>query len=165
MSINHAIDSYWNRLSLLSSRGNLSPHDRLNMMLNIGLDALGMDMGIVSRVVGQEYSIEFCSNRRYEGTQFALNQTYCDLTLHHNDVVDITHISQSPKQHSVYNALQIESYIGLPLELHGQTYGTLCFVRAEPRSHTFSQDDINFMCMLAQAVRNTLEEMLVCATY
>lgn len=165
MSINHSINNYWNRFSSLTRRGNLSAHDRLNMMLNIGLDVLGMDMGIVSRVVGQDYTIKFCSNRRYEGTQFALNQTYCDLTLHHNAVVDLAHIGQILNQSQSYGAMQIESYIGIPLNIQGQTYGTFCFIQAEPRSEAFSQDDIDFLAMLAQAVSNTLSEMLVSASY
>jgi hypothetical protein len=65
MSVHPIIDGQWNRLNSLAGRGNLSTMDWLRMMLNIGMDALGMDMGIISHIVGQDYTIQFCTHPRY----------------------------------------------------------------------------------------------------
>jgi two-component system, sensor histidine kinase len=158
MTITHPFDSHWNRFNLLTQRGNLSTQETLKLMLNIGLDALSMDMGIVSRIVGQDYTIEFCSNRHYLGTHFALTQTYCEWTVQHGAVVDIANIGQIFSQHPHENALHVESYIGIPLVLQGHVYGTLCFVRAKPRPQLFTPDDLHFIYKLAQKVSNTLNE-------
>ena len=158
MTMTHTFDSQWNRFNLLTQRGNLTTHETLKLMLNIGLDVLNMDMGIVSRVVEQDYTIKFCSNRHYVGASFALSQTYCEWTLQHGAVVDIANIGQIFNQHPHENALHIESYIGIPLVVYGQIYGTLCFVRAEPRPQLFTPDDIHFIQKLAKKVSSTLNE-------
>src|SRR5687768_7671426 len=110
MSVHPIVDSQWNRLNLLASRGNLSTVNWLKMMLNIGLDALNMDMGIISRIVGQDYNVQFCTHPRYSGKQFFLTETYCDLTLQHNDLVHFKHISQTFHGQPIDDAMQVESY-------------------------------------------------------
>jgi transcriptional regulator with GAF, ATPase, and Fis domain len=161
MSVHPIVDSQWNRLNLLASRGNLSTVNWLKMMLNIGLDALNMDMGIISHIVGEDYNVQFCTHPRYTGKQFFLTETYCDLTLQHNDLVHFKHISQTFHGQPIDEAMQAESYIGMPLYVQGQVYGTVCFVRAEPRRRDFSHDDVKFMAMLTQAVANAFQEAAV----
>jgi GAF domain-containing protein len=161
MSVHPIIDSQWNRLNLLAGRGHLSTVDWLRMMLNIGMDALGMDMGIISHVVGEDYNIQFCTHQRYAGKQFYLSQTYCDLTLQQDDLLHLKHISQIFNGQPIDDVIHIESYIGMPLYVQGQVYGTVCFVRAEPRHRDFSHDDMKFMAMLTQAVANAFQEAVV----
>jgi GAF domain-containing protein len=86
---------------------------------------------------------------------------YCDLTLQHNDLLHIKHISQTFNGQPIDDAMHVESYIGMPLYVQGQVYGTVCFVRAEPRRKDFSYDDMKFMMMLAQAVANAFNEAAV----
>ena len=158
MSIHHVMNSQWNRLNLLASRGNLSTVEWLKMMLNIGLDVLGMDMGIISHIVGEDYNVQFSTNPHFRGKHFNLTETYCDLTLQQSDLVHLAHISQTFNGQPIYDALHVESYIGIPLHVQGQVYGTVCFVRAEPRRKDFTADEVKFMVMLAQAVANAFNE-------
>ena len=155
------IDSSWNRLNLLAQRGHLATGDWVRMMLNIGLDVLGMDMGIISHIVGQDYTVQFSTNPRYNGKQFALTETYCNLTLQHNEPVHLAHISRAFDEQLLDGRMSIESYIGMPLYVGEQLYGTVCFVRTEPRRKDFTADELKFMVMLTQAVANVFAEAMV----
>jgi GAF domain-containing protein len=137
------------------------PADWLEMHLNIGLDVLQMDLGVICRVSGQEHTVQYSTNHNFIRQHRQLENTLCDLTLQHNAVFAITHIQQTVyREHPAYDNCPFECYIGIPLIVCGETYGTLNFIRVQPHAKDFSEADVNFIRALADRINRVLESSI-----
>ncbi|MGD9209662.1 MAG: hypothetical protein PVI90_02750, partial [Desulfobacteraceae bacterium] len=66
--------------------------------LNVGLEIFDLKMGIIGRIDGRKYTIEYVVSKSMDltvGQTFDLGQTYCDLTISANDVVATSHMGNS----------------------------------------------------------------------
>lgn len=118
-------------------------------VLQQGLAMLNMDLGIVSKIEADRYSvIHFIpSSAPLEvGQMFTLGNTYCALTIEEQDVVAIEHMAKSSYVgHPCYESFGLESYIGVPVFVEGKPYGTLNFSSTSIRKQVFTEADKNFV--------------------
>ena len=76
----------------------MSESAQIDELLRIGCQLLNLEVGILSDIedgvytVTQAYSV---NNAIEPGTEFALSETYCDLTLQHNEPMAIHHMALS----------------------------------------------------------------------
>lgn len=138
------------------------PHIALREALQLGCDYLHMPIGMISRVVGNDYEVQVQVSPLgilKEAQHFPLDQTYCSLTLHADDVVTIEHMQQSQYAgHPCYQAFRLESYIGIPIYLEGIPYGTLSFSSPAPRmGDHYTHADIEFLRVLEAWVTTTIQ--------
>lgn len=144
--------------------------DQVSRVLQEGLTMLRLDLGIVSKIQDNNYTVLFYSpaNAALERGQILnLNTTFCALTFQNQDVVDIDDVIDSPYSgHPCYSSFGIESYIGVPLYVEGKPYGTLNFSSTIPRTTPFNDADRNFVrlmgrwigtCMAADIRKNELQ--------
>jgi PAS domain S-box-containing protein len=135
--------------------------DQLQEALKLTTNLLGLGAGILSHVDGQVYTIVDCYALEaaiWPGQTFDLGDTYCSTTLAADDVVAIDHVGRSPhRRHPCYQALGLESYIGIPVHVSGTAYGTLNFSAARPRSQPFSEGDRDLIRLLGQWVGSAIE--------
>lgn len=129
--------------------------ERLASALKLGCDHLGLPIGIVSHVTGDDYIVEHCCTppgaALHDGDLFSLGNTYCSITLAVNDVIAIRHMGRSDYHgHPCYGAFQLECYIGVPIIVRGQPYGTVNFSSAEPYGRDFDDGDLEFMRLLGR---------------
>lgn len=134
----------------------------LRSALHMGCRYLGLPFGIISRIAGEDYEVKVQvspDGALSDGQHFPLGQTYCSLTLRANDVLAIDDMGQSAyASHPCYQAFQLESYIGAPLRLNGEVYGTLNFSSAEKRiKRHFTEADIEFVQLLSRWVATTMQ--------
>jgi signal transduction histidine kinase len=120
-------------------------------------------MGVISRVEGGRFTVEHHSVSETEtlanGTVFDLATTCCALVMEHDDVVAIAHWGQSPyADHPCYRAHGLESYVGAPIRVRGNAYGTVSFRSAMPSQREFDDGDKEFMRLLARWIGAVLEE-------
>ncbi|MGB3209179.1 MAG: ATP-binding protein [Desulforhopalus sp.] len=134
--------------------------EQIHRALQEGLAMLHLDLGIVSNIEGNKYTVLFFSPSRapiQKGQVFDLNSTYCTLTIDKRDVVAIDRMADSQYSgHPCYSSFGLESYIGVPVLVEGAPYGTLNFSSTVPRSTPFSEADRNFVRLMGRWVGTCL---------
>ncbi|MEO2279589.1 GAF domain-containing hybrid sensor histidine kinase/response regulator [Pseudoalteromonas pernae] len=142
------------RLHHITSDQNLDFESKLAQLLQFGLDEFALDIGIVSRVVGDVYTVEHVitpDDSVSRGTQFALGETYCSHTLVADSALAFEHAGQSyVATHPCYQNFKLESYIGAPIVVSGAVYGTVNFSSAGARAQAFTTDELDYVTLLAQ---------------
>lgn len=130
----------------------LSHSEKIENVLELGLDFLGLGIGLISHVENDVYTVMHASspgNMIEPGTTFVVAETYCCHTLQANDSVGFHHAGKSDiVTHPCYSHFKLESYIGAPISREGKVVGTVNFSAAAPRD-SFTEDEFRFIKMLA----------------
>ncbi|MFU1519853.1 diguanylate cyclase [Vreelandella alkaliphila] len=133
----------------------LSHSNKIELLLRVGLDHFGLEKAIVSRIVGSQYTIDYCVDLKGELeplTTFDLSGTYCVHTLSAGKSVGFHFVAKSKIQnHPCYANFKLESYIGAPIRLSGQLYGTINFSSPSP-VEPFCKDDHILITLLSDTV-------------
>ncbi len=104
------------------------------------------------------------------GQMFELASTYCCVTLNAQGPVGFEHCSESEMaSHPAYLAFQLEAYVGTPVMVDGEVYGTLNFSSPAPRPREFDAADLDALQLMATWVsaeihRRRTEDALRAAT-
>ncbi|GAA0694505.1 hypothetical protein GCM10009104_22500 [Marinobacterium maritimum] len=136
--------------------------EQLRQALQIGTDHFGLSFGIVSEVVGSRYKVlahASPADTLEDGQCFQLGSTYCDITLKQGDVLAIAHMGRSPyHRHPCYELFQLETYIGAPVCVDDQVYGTVNFSGPESYERDFDDGDREFMRLLARWIGSAISQ-------
>jgi PAS domain S-box-containing protein len=136
------------RLSLLSEIVSQKTPDKAAQLFNAlkaTTELLDMEIGIISRIDNDDYEVihYFPHDSELESGQiFELGNTYCSITLSKDDVYSIPYMKESEHHtHPCYGMFQLESYIGAPLHVDGERFGTINFSSSRPRTEAFEEED------------------------
>lgn len=139
----------------------IEPEEQLRRALTLGASYLGLPMGIISQVNSDDYRVRVQvspPDTLNDEDRFDVKNTYCEITLKHEDVVAIDHMGESEyRGHPCYKSFQLECYIGVPLYVNGKVYGTLNYSSASPRYHAFDELDKDFIRLLGRWTGATIE--------
>ncbi|KAF0095011.1 MAG: Multi-sensor hybrid histidine kinase (modular protein) [Puniceicoccaceae bacterium 5H] len=134
---------------------------QLTETLRVGTRSLGLSIGIISEIRGQSYRVLYCFDENGQlqpGTEFELQNTYCDLTLDRGTITYTEDARNSIfKGHPCYQNFGLESYVGVPIRRRGKIVGTLNFSSAEPRTTPFTALEVEFINLMSRWVSSTLE--------
>ncbi|SDN08669.1 PAS domain S-box-containing protein [Haloarchaeobius iranensis] len=140
--------------------GTGSVDEQLRALLDIGRQRLGLDFGIVSRIEDESYTVRAVrapDDEIESGATFPLASTYCEAVVAAEDVVSFADAERVGRaSHPAYREFELESYIGSPLVVDGERYGTLNFSAAAPRDSPFGQFEHAFVELLAELVSAAL---------
>jgi len=140
----------------ITSTNELSYEDKIAEILRLGCEHLELPFGIISHVIDDHYSIthSHCPGCELEpGMSFPLTDTYCTLTLDAKGPIATTEASQSEfAKHPCYQVFGLETYIGAPLLVNGEVYGTVNFTSADGRKRPFTEADIQIVRQFADWV-------------
>ena len=154
------------RLQLLyqiTSQPKKGLNEQLDNALELTTKLLEMEVGIISSISAKEntYSIRNFypeSSGLSVGQTFDLGNTYCSITLESDDVVAINHMKESEYQrHPCYNTFSLESYIGIPIIIGRELYGTINFSSPNPKKGGFVPSDFTLMRLLSEWVAATIK--------
>lgn len=143
-----------------------SPEMNFDQQLDLALeqvtDFLNLDIGIISEISKNKYRVEHLSKKIESpleiGDTYDLVDTYCDITYTQNDVVALRDVKNSEYAgHQCYKNFGLESYIGAPIRVSGERYGTLNFSSPNVRKEQFSEQDLEFVRLLAKWTGSILE--------
>lgn len=147
-----------NRISALS---HLPPGEQLRQALEVGATHLGLELGIVSHIVDDSYAIVSQvspPDTLHDGQTFAFGETYCQITIEQHGVVAISNMGQSPYLgHPCYQAFRLEAYIGAPILVRDEVFGTVNFSSPNPYRRGFDDGDREFIGLLARWVGSAIE--------
>ncbi|MCB0190323.1 MAG: PAS domain-containing protein [Anaerolineae bacterium] len=148
-------------LNKITAQVSKDPREQLSEALGLTLQLLDLDIGIISQVEGTLYTIKYfyAPNVDLEkGQTFELGDTYCNITLQANGIIAIDHMQVSRyRQHPCYGIFKLEAYIGIPIVVHNNVYGTLNFSSSTPK--TFTSADRDFLKLLASWVGAVIERI------
>lgn len=139
-------------LKRVSGDVSLSFEDKLCRLLMLGRELLTMDIGIVSAINGQDYHVISASSPDggiQPGDLFSLGDTYCKDTLRANGLIAY---HQANSSHPCYQAFGLKAYIGIPITVNNERYGTLNFSSPEPRESNFNETEKYYLTLLAEWV-------------
>jgi len=139
-------------LNQIAALSTAALRERLREALAIGCDLLSLELGIVSEIRGDDYRVvsQVAPGGLSDEQRFSLGQTCCAITIEADDVVSIADMGRSDfRDHPCYAALKIESYIGAPILVRGEVYGTVNFSSAARHPLGFDEGDREFIRLLA----------------
>ncbi len=138
--------------------------EQFRAALKLGSETLSTRLAIISRIENRKFTVLYCvvpPDTIHEGDEFPLSKTYCDITVKKQEVLAIDHMLVSEYHaHPCYGKFKLESYIGLPIMVRGELYGTINFSSPSPHRPSFTESDRNFIRLMGKWVSATLEQQL-----
>ena len=140
---------------------------RVEAVLTDMRTSLGMDLGMVCRIDdsdpdgGATNTIEFISSERSAieaGMSAPLDATYCSMPWATNTPVAIEHMATVAPDRLCYRTIGAESYIGVPLVVDGDRYGTINFISPTVAIRRFGRLDVDYVSVAANLVSGWLQE-------
>lgn len=141
---------------------NLSRAERIEKLLELGCKCFDLEIGTVGQIEGERYTVISCIAPEpfglEPGLEFDLGQTFCRQTMLSDRPVAEHHIRHSPlAEHPAYRQFQIEAYLGVPIIVRTQVFGTLSFSSRSPRANPFTGPDQDLLRLMAQWVGTEIE--------
>lgn len=153
-------EQYRQRLLDLMSDPNRSDDEKIDRLLALGCERLGVENGhlvMIDNVAGKHdvFSV-YGSDVVREGVS-DLSTTYCRKTIESDDILDVHHAGeQGWDDDSAYEEYELECYIGGKVTVDDTLFGTLCFVDSEPRE-PFTHNEKAFFNLLLQWCNQMVE--------
>ncbi len=142
-----------NRLYTITIDSDLSLEQKVSEVLHLGLNYLGLELGLVSRIHDDIYEIIHCEPKGpiASGQMFSYSRTYCSHVFGTNEVRAWNRAGNSDIcAHACYQEQMFETYIGTSLFLNQKPYGTLAFIQKAQRQHPFSSREKTVLRLMAQ---------------
>ncbi len=102
--------------------------DKAQQLLALGCEFFHLPFGIISEIADNTYTIKYAQSPNNElaiGATFDVDNTYCIHTLFADKPIAFDHVGESEiKNHPCYDNFGLESYIGCPIVVDGERYGT-----------------------------------------
>ena len=139
---------------------------KLQNLLAMGRRQFNLDVGILSHIENIDtengryeiISAQMPNNLNIKGVTLDPKQTYCTETLHAKKPLCILSASTSQwHNHPGFKIFQVEAYIGVPVLVAGELYGTLCFASLTPRQTPFKDIEIELLRLMAQWIGGEIE--------
>ncbi len=148
----------------VSAEPDLSDEERIERMLDIGRQRLGLPAGYLSTVdqAADDYTIEVAVGDVVSaGDTFSFSTTYCRETVETEEPrlipnVDETVWADTPAHHEH----GLSCYVGGRVEVDGELYGTVCFSGTEARA-PFTEDERTLVELIVEWIGDRLEHRRV----
>ncbi|CAM2897924.1 MULTISPECIES: PAS domain S-box protein [Halobacterium] len=134
----------------------LSVDERLEALLAVGCQALDLEIGIVSHIHGEQYTVKAAHTSGVDiapGDEFDLATTYCESVVRSDTVCSFSDATADGREtHPAYEELGLQSYVGAPLIVDGDRYGTINFSSPATRVADFDAIEETLVELLAELV-------------
>ncbi|MFD2165067.1 response regulator [Thalassotalea euphylliae] len=127
---------------------------KINAILGLGKELFQLPFGIVSEIHDDEYKVLYVDTPEGEievGATFSFEGTYCFHTFNANGPLSFHHAGQSEiSGHPCYTDFGLETYIGTPIMVNGEKFGTLNFSSPDVYPHPFTDADLELIQLFGQ---------------
>lgn len=134
--------------------------DRLDGLLHVVRNTLNLDAATLSYVENGTYvfeSVDVAENVDIQvGEVVSLGDTVCKRVVESEQALVLRDVEADAPE-LTESALEVASYLGVPVFVDGRVYGTFCFYDAEPRTEEFSDWEFAFVELLSNWVSSELE--------
>ncbi|MFB6304182.1 MAG: GAF domain-containing protein, partial [Haloferacaceae archaeon] len=124
---------------------------KVEQLLAIGREVLGTEYGALSRVEDDDYVFEVVDDPTGEtgaGTVVPLEATNCERTVVTEETLVLSDVgTEAPDltERAGYTEWGIECYVGTPVVVEGEVYGTFCFYDRTPRAEPFDDWEVTIV--------------------
>lgn len=134
-----------------------SLEDLMADYITTGCDILGFAAGAVGRIQNQDYTflaVQSNLDALQSGLTANLNETFCGKVAEQKSTVAFHHVGTMPElqDHPLYLAFKLESYLGTPIWVNDELFGTLCFFATDPRPDGFANHEQEMIELMAQSL-------------
>ncbi len=153
-------DPFHRRLYETVADADLTFEEKVTRMLDVGRDRFGLEFGLFCRIRDGTVAVQQVvgdHDRLQPGTKRGVWQTYCRQVVSKRRPVAIENVREDGERQVVTDGAGIYAYLGTPIELEGQLYGSLCFGSDEPRTEPFTEDERVFVELLSEWLSYELE--------
>jgi signal transduction histidine kinase/ActR/RegA family two-component response regulator len=148
------------KLHAITADSSTETDQRIQKLLQLGIDTFNLPIALISKIVDDVYTVEHARSPNGEVNpkdQFELGLTYCCHTLKANKPIAFAHVAHSSiNNHPCYKAFSLESYIGAPLIVEGERYGTINFSSPDARDKDFSAYELELIWLFSQWIGNEI---------
>ncbi|EFW93973.1 multi-sensor signal transduction histidine kinase [Haladaptatus paucihalophilus DX253] len=136
---------------------------KVEALLEIGRDVLGTEFCALSAVDGEEYVFEFVHDPTDEteaGDVVPVAETNCQRTIDTGQTVALADIAaEAPEMTSRagFTDMGVRCYIGTPVVIDDDVYGTVCFYDNQNRIEEFTQWEITLVELIGKWIGDELE--------
>lgn len=140
---------------------------QVEALLTLGQRVIGAEYGSLARVEGDEYTFEVVvapDGTIEAGDTFDLSATNCERTIVTEETVTMADIATDEPAYAdrpPHAEFGVDCYIGTPVLVDGDVYGTFCFYGTESRSEPFSAWEITFVDLLGKWISRELDRQRV----
>jgi diguanylate cyclase (GGDEF)-like protein len=147
---------------------------QIRRTLELGCDHFGLSIGVFTRIIGERVEILHlvappdAAVRKHDVLD--LKKTLCSLVAAEAKPVGLDQLSHGEfRNHPAHREFGFETYIGAPVFVEGELFGTVCFTSPVSRGRPFSEVDLDTINLMASWVaveiqRRRTEEDLRAAT-
>jgi len=150
------------RLHELASDSELSDSEKIEGLLAVGRERLGVDLGFLTAIEDGTQEIVASVGDHPElrpGSTAPLSEAYCRQTLGREEplgIVDAT--AEGWADDPAYERFGLACYLGATIYVDGAQYGTVCFAGTDPREGEFTESERTFVDLLTDWVSHILEQ-------
>ncbi|MXR52340.1 PAS domain S-box protein [Halovenus sp. WSH3] len=137
--------------------------EQVRSLLDLGRRELGTQYGTLSQIHGDEYLFEIVAgedDRIHQGDQVPLEATNCERVAETEETVvlgDVAEDAPEETERAGYQEMGICSYIGAPVHVNDEVYGTFCFYDTETRTQEFSEWEQTLVDLMSRWASHELE--------
>ena len=128
--------------------------EKINQLLQIGCDALQMEVGVITQKSPLALEVVAVSGTQDGfklGDALPLNDSYCVQTINQQGVVAYHNTQVYPgTHHPCYQRFGFGRYIGIPLVVDARQFGAIGFFAAAPAASPFDETAKDQMILLAE---------------
>jgi PAS domain S-box-containing protein len=155
-------------LHQIGSHPSLALDEKIRALLELGCHQFRLDLGVLARVVDDRWEVKQThpeSEAVHPGSVFPLGRTFCARTLRASEPLGFARAPGSADDgYPAYPGGRVEAYLGAPVTVAGEVYGTLSFSSLQPREDPFSQSDRDLIRLTALWIGNELHRHEVLET-
>ena len=161
MSDDPGASDHFAALYRLASADGLRLGEKINRAIAVGCERLGVPNGVLSHTADGEYEVveSTIEDGVYApGGRSDLSKTWCRHVIAARELLSFADVEGTAYADDVArDATGLSCYIGAPVVVDNELYGTLCFSGASPRETEFTETERGFVRLLAQWVSYELE--------
>lgn len=143
----------------VTSNNELSFQDKLRSLLTLGCKRFKFPYGVVSRIKKDQFEVLEAIGESEDFLKIGDLLPLSDMCSSNVAAsLEPVHIKDLYNQYSI-NGLEIDEYIGAPIFVNNQFYGTFCFISGSQNVRTITYSDLEFLQLMAQWIGNEIERL------
>ncbi|GAA0512935.1 PAS domain S-box-containing protein [Halorubrum aquaticum] len=136
--------------------------EKVGSLLALGREVLGVESGLLSQVQGDRYRavvVDDDAGEIVEGDVVPLSATVCERVVSTERTLQVESADDDPEltDRDGVVALDLSCYVGTPVVVDDEVYGTFCFYDRGARSEPFSRWDVTLVELMGRWVSYELE--------
>lgn len=150
-------------LYTITSSTSFSLEDKIQRLLQLGADRLGLPNGWITEIHPDDNYYRFVEvegplENEYEDKEVDLDTTYCRKVIVSDELLGFNNtLQQGWSGDPAQEIYDFGAYIGSKLMVDDELHGTLCFADKEPRTREFSHPEKIFVELIGRWISYTLE--------